>query len=172
MKFPEKVQIFAVTIFYWYTLWSYYGVIISMLFRLILFCIILFHIPYAFAADINDQDINLRNEPSYNTLSEISLLQQFIYSVDGGFIDTSSVGLSGAEQLMFTIAFEIKNIIIWIAIIFLLVSVIRLLFVGDKDATTKWKNTILYTTLGIIFLQSVFAIWYVFQFGALETVNA
>ena len=59
-----------------------------------------------------------------------------------------------------TIAFQIKNIVIVLALIFLAVSVIRLLFTAsDEEAAKKWRKSIIWVTVGIFVMQMAFSIW-------------
>ncbi len=58
------------------------------------------------------------------------------------------------------IAFQIKNVIIFIAVIFLIIGVLTLLF-SDLDATAakKWRNNIIWVSVGIIIMQLAFSAW-------------
>jgi len=58
------------------------------------------------------------------------------------------------------IAFQIKNFFIIIAVIFLMIGVIRLLFsnAGEEDLA-KWRNNIIWVSVGIFLMQIAFSIW-------------
>jgi uncharacterized membrane protein len=65
---------------------------------------------------------------------------------------------------MFTIAKSMKNIAILLAVFYLVFSVYRLLFSGAADDDIKkWKLSIVWTTIGIIVMQS--------SFSFVETLN-
>lgn len=121
-------------------------------------------------ASINDQEINLRDIPTQNTIAENNLLLRFVNGIPD-LIPISYTGTQGMWVMIFRIAYEIKNIALWIAVIFLLISVLELL-ISEKDGVKKWKDRILYTSLGIVFLQSVFAIWSAFLMADNETIGS
>jgi len=55
---------------------------------------------------------------------------------------------------MITIARDLKNLFISIAVVYLFIMVIRMLFSdGSDEDVKKWKTGILYTSLGIIVMQ-------------------
>lgn len=59
-----------------------------------------------------------------------------------------------------TIAYWIKNFFIIVAVIFLIVGVIRLLISDNTDEDVKkWKQNIIWTSLGIFFLQIAYTFW-------------
>jgi hypothetical protein len=59
-----------------------------------------------------------------------------------------------------TIAFQIKNFFIAIAVIFLIVGVIRLLFSSnDEEETKKWRKSIIWVSVGIFVMQIAFSVW-------------
>ena len=144
--------------------------------QIFLVCVAIFSslLPWVIHAQINDLDLNLRNTTSIGVIPENSILSEFINSVDRTvyIMPSGSTGEESLWQILFLIAREIKNIAIWIAIILLLISVIQLIFRGTKDDMKRWGNGVIYTSIGIIFLQSVFAIWSVFLFDTAETVDS
>lgn len=76
------------------------------------------------------------------------------------FIVSDSTGKEAIDSIFFNIAFNIKNIFLVIAVIFLIIGVINLFLEKWNDsAVTKWKHNIIYTTVGIMFLQISFLIW-------------
>jgi hypothetical protein len=55
------------------------------------------------------------------------------------------------------VARDIKNIFIFIAIIYLVLSVLRMLLsAGSDEDVKKWRTTIIWTTIGIVVMQSAF----------------
>ncbi|PID84380.1 hypothetical protein CSB09_01035 [Candidatus Gracilibacteria bacterium] len=70
---------------------------------------------------------------------------------------------------MVYIAFQIKNFFIAIAIIFLIIGVLTLLFSEmDANAAKKWKNNIIWVSLGIIIMQIAFGAWNTLLIGSSE----
>jgi hypothetical protein len=60
---------------------------------------------------------------------------------------------------MMRIARDLKNVIMLIAIIYLVISVFRILVSGgSEEDVKKWKATIIWTTLGIVVMQSAFSV--------------
>lgn len=73
--------------------------------------------------------------------------------------DTTNSG-DQVRGLFEVIAFNIKNAVILIAVIFLIVGVIKLLFSDASDDDLKtWKNNIFYSAIGIFFMQISYSIW-------------
>lgn len=61
---------------------------------------------------------------------------------------------------MVYIAFQIKNFFIAIAVIFLIVGVLTLLFSEmDTSAAKKWRNNIIWVSVGIVVMQIAFGAW-------------
>lgn len=61
---------------------------------------------------------------------------------------------------MVVIAFWVKNFFIAIAVIFLIIGVLTLFFSEmDANAAKKWRNNIIWTTIGIIIMQMAYSVW-------------
>lgn len=58
-----------------------------------------------------------------------------------------------------------KNFFIAIAVVFLFVGAMKLLFAaGDEEKVKKWKNNIIWVSIGIFFMQISYSIWYTLAF--------
>ncbi len=58
------------------------------------------------------------------------------------------------------IAFQIKNVIIILAVIFLVIAVIKLLFSPNSEENVKkWRNSIIWVSIGIFVMQIAFSAW-------------
>ena len=59
-----------------------------------------------------------------------------------------------------TIAFQIKNAFIALAVIFLIIGILKLLFspASDED-TKKWRQNIIWVSVGIFVMQIAFSVW-------------
>ena len=62
---------------------------------------------------------------------------------------------------MFTVvAFNLKNIVIVLALIFLAVGIIKLLFSSnDEEHVKKWRSNIIWVTVGIFVMQISYSVW-------------
>ena len=78
----------------------------------------------------------------------------------GGFFFWGDVtGESGAKYLMITIARDLKNVVILLAIVYLFIMVIKLIFSnGTEDDVKKWRWGIISATLGIIVMQIAYVL--------------
>jgi len=95
--------------------------------------------------------------------------EAFIGSVEGsmgaGFGNTfkyfraGNTGEKGAYALLINIARDLKNVAMLIAVVYLVISVLRILLSsGGEEDIKKWKNTVLYTTGAIILMQSAYSV--------------
>lgn len=58
------------------------------------------------------------------------------------------------------IAFQIKNLFIAIAIIFLIIGILKLLFSSASDEDVKkWRSNIIWVSVGIFLMQIAFSVW-------------
>jgi uncharacterized membrane protein YqaE (UPF0057 family) len=59
-----------------------------------------------------------------------------------------------------TVAMNIKNIFIAVAVIFLIIGVMKLLFSpGTDEDVKKWKANIIWVSVGVMVMQMSFSIW-------------
>jgi hypothetical protein len=78
---------------------------------------------------------------------------------DSSFFWGSEVWEKWSSLLLINIAKDIKNMAIAVAIIYLIILVLRLLFSPwTDDDIKKWKTWIMWTTIGIILMQTAFVI--------------
>ena len=57
-------------------------------------------------------------------------------------------------------AFQIKNFFIGVAILFLIVGILKLLFSSsDEENVKKWRSNIIWTSVGIFVMQIAFSVW-------------
>lgn len=81
-------------------------------------------------------------------------------SYAGYFIQPTENTKDGVNAVFVNIAYGIKTFAIFIAIIFLIIGVIRLLFSDASDEDVKkWKNNIFWVAIGVFFLQISYSIW-------------
>ncbi len=106
-------------------------------------------------------DINLRNPNIGDTgVGPDSQLEAFVWPVKDFFFTPEVTGGSGILAAFTSIAFQVKNFFIAIAILFLILAIIKLLFSpGDDEAVKKWKSNIIWVSVGIFVMQSAFSFW-------------
>lgn len=75
----------------------------------------------------------------------------------GLFFDSPTTGEQGARNLLVQIAYDLKNLFIFVAGIYFMILVIRLFFTdADENSVKEWRRGILYTSTGIILMQSAY----------------
>lgn len=103
-------------------------------------------------ADITDiikvssssSELDARATPKAGTTGRNGYLDEFASPFSGYFFRASNTGERGAYNSVIAIARDAKNLFIAIAVIYLIISVLRLLFSkGGEDDAKKWKSSIL-----------------------------
>lgn len=112
-----------------------------------------------------DAELNVRNMNHFSTTGkENTDLNTFATDsrISDFFFSPGTSG-DGIINTFIMIAFGIKNFFLAIAVIFLVIGVLKLLFSGGGDEDVKkWKNNIIWVSVGIIFMQMAFSIWQTF----------
>jgi Type IV secretion system pilin len=107
--------------------------------------------------DINIRDISVGSSSNTNTLLEAFKGGQWISNF---FYTSGSTGKDGLMEAFTVIAFQIKNVVIILAVIFLVIAVIKLLFSPNSDEDMKkWRNSIIWVSVGIFVMQIAFSAW-------------
>lgn len=92
-----------------------------------------------------------------------AVLETFIWSISSAFFSPWSGCNDGITNIFIAIAFNIKNFFIFIAVIFLIVGVMKLLFSSNSEEDVKkWRSNIIWVSAGIILMQFAFGIWNAF----------
>lgn len=105
-------------------------------------------------------DINVREVTIGSTNNANTLLEQFKWPISSFFFAPGASWSAGVLGTFTTIAFQIKNFFIAIAVLFLIIWVIRLLFsASDEENVKKWKSNIIWTSVGIFVMQIAFSVW-------------
>lgn len=69
-------------------------------------------------------------------------------------------GENGILNAFTVIAFQIKNVMIVLAVIFLMISVLKLLYSSNSEEDAKkWRTSLIWVTVGIFVLQISFSVW-------------
>lgn len=122
-------------------------------------------LPVASAIELSDvikvssssSELDARATPKSGTTGRNGYLDEFASPFSGYFFTASNTGERGAYNGIIAIARDVKNLFMAIAVIYLVISVLRLLFSkGGEDDAKKWKSSILGTTIGIVVMQSAF----------------
>lgn len=73
-------------------------------------------------------------------------------------------GTEGAMSIFVLIAFSLKNFFIIVAVIFLIIGVLKLFFSeGSEEDVVKWRQSIIWTSIGIFVMQIAFSAWGTFM---------
>lgn len=76
------------------------------------------------------------------------------------FFISPSLSGDAIENTFIAIAWGIKNFFIAIAVIFLIIGVMKLLFSsGDEEAAKKWRRNIIWVSVGIFVMQIGYSVW-------------
>ena len=133
-----------------------------MIIRIILVLICLFtSLEIVSAAIPPAKDVNLRITTIGHSGADNTVLNSFIVPIQSFFFSAwDDYGQDGIIGAFTTIAFQIKNFFIAIAVIFLIIGVIKLLFSSsDEENVKKWKANIIWTSVGIFVMQIAFSVW-------------
>ncbi|MBC7503629.1 hypothetical protein H7169_01545 [Candidatus Gracilibacteria bacterium] len=105
-------------------------------------------------------DINVRETNLGTTGSPTTLLDEFSSPIREFFFTPGAAGGEGVIGIFTTIAFQIKNFFIAIAVVFLIIGVINLLFsANDEESIKKWRSNIIWVSVGIFIMQIAFSVW-------------
>ena len=107
----------------------------------------------------SNQSLDIRGDKKSGTSKgEVSgNLENFAGSTGVGFFAGGQTGEKGAYNLMLNIAKSAKDLFMLIAVVFLVIGVLKIIFgKGGEDDVKKWKSSILWTSLGIVVMQIAF----------------
>lgn len=113
------------------------------------------------AAESLDDNPNIRDVSIWGSTQENELLTDFYSPISEFFYTPSgSTGKDGLLEAFTVIAFNIKNIIIVLAVIFLILAVVKLIFSpNDEESVKKWRSSIIWVSVGIFVMQFAFSVW-------------
>ncbi len=112
---------------------------------------------FAVATDINIRDttgvtVNANPNPIIEAFAQNGWIYEFFYGV---ILWNDTI-----PNTFVNIAWGIKNFFIIVAVIFLFIGIIKLLFrSGEEDDLKKWRNNIIYVSVGIFVMQIGFSVW-------------
>lgn len=130
--------------------------------RILLFLIIsVLWVGYASAdSSISNSNINVRLNPIKASGQKNQDLDSFIGPITNFFFKNGIEGSDWVINSFVLIAYNIKNFFIAIAVIFLIYAILRLLYSSnDEEDLQKWRNNILWTTIGIFLMQISWSTW-------------
>ena len=118
--------------------------------RIFLFICLFFFSSFfgVFAAENSlEQDINIRDITIGENGQTNSVLEEFTSPIESFFFTPDTGGGQGIIDVFTSVAFQIKNFFIAIAVIFLIIGVLKLLFSSnDEEAVKSWKSNITYSS--------------------------
>jgi len=106
---------------------------------------------------VSADDLNLRDDPKGGAGERNERLSDFGSMFSNWFFQGAKTGEEGMQSLLFRIAQDIKNVFILIAVIYLIVTSIKLIFSSGKEEEMKTAiQSILWTVIGIMVMQSAY----------------
>lgn len=107
-------------------------------------------------------DVNVR-DTSQVTISgnpENDKLGSFVGPIVNFFYSPVASGDATIPNIFLGITGAIKNFFITVAAIFLIIGVLKLLFSGgDEESQKKWKNNIIWVSVGVFVMQISYSLW-------------
>ena len=125
----------------------------------------------ASAAVDTSWDVNLRKQVIGTSGTENQALKTFS-SQNGisSFFFTPTLQWDSVTNTFISIAFAIKNFFIAVAVLFLIIGVLKLLFSwGDEEVVKKWRRNIIWVSVGIFVMQIATSIWNLLYFVAWDS---
>lgn len=112
-----------------------------------------------YAEDLKDV-INVRDVRIESTNNTNAKLTEFIWPISEFFFTAPTGGWDWLNLAFINIAFQIKNFFVGIAVLFLIIGVLKLLFspAWDEDVK-KWKSNIIWVSVGVFIMQIAFSVW-------------
>lgn len=112
-----------------------------------------------FAANPTTEELNLKTPTIKTQWGESDALATFIGPVSELFFMPKLRDESVINTFL-SIAFALKNFFIAIAVIFLIIGVLKLLFSWwDEEDIKKWRRNIIWTSIGIVVMQIATSVW-------------
>ncbi len=109
---------------------------------------------------LNEKDLNVRNINVGSSGNSNTVLENFISPIRDFFFSPCTDASGCISNALVQIAFQIKNFFVGVAVIFLIIAIIKLLFSSaDEEHVKKWRNNIVWVTVGIFFMQIAFSVW-------------
>jgi len=150
--------------------------IIKIVLILIIWLFSFSEINYVSAASETDRLIDSTNKESWTVKND--LLEDFWNN--NGFIKTSWVWQESIYWSMVNIAKDLKNLFFWLATLFFIIIVFKLLFAEKADdELSKFKKGIIWITLWLIVMQLAFVyvevlynkeVWEVLAFSLINSI--
>lgn len=114
-------------------------------------------LTFAISTDANLRDtstitVDATINSDLKTFGENGWIAQFFIDpvLGGDTVENSFVSVAGA----------LKNFFILIAVLFLIIGIIKLLFrSGEEEDMKKWRHNIIYVSVGIFVMQIGYSVW-------------
>lgn len=127
-----------------------------------LFCFFIWN-SIIYSADIVTDDINIRETSigwSSRTNEKLDEFVSGFWVGDYFFVPSWQTWKDGILEAFTTVAFQLKNFMIVIAVVFLAIAIIKLLFSSnDEESVKKWRSSIIWVSVWIFVMQMTFSIW-------------
>jgi hypothetical protein len=105
-------------------------------------------------AEPTTRDLNVNFDAKNGVTNRNDYVDNFGSSYGSYFFGGDLTGEKGAKYLMITIARDLKNIATLLAVVFLFILVLKIIFSsGSEEDVKKWKHGIIFTSIGIVVMQ-------------------
>jgi hypothetical protein len=125
------------------------------------FLLLILSLLFIFAEPLYAVDINVRDTTTIGTsgVGTNGNLATFIGPIMN-FFYTPIVTGDSVTNTFISIAWGIKDFVLIIAALFLTIWVLKLLFSwGDEESVKKWKNNIIWVSVGVFVMQIAYSVW-------------
>ncbi|NDK19594.1 hypothetical protein GW819_02020 [Candidatus Gracilibacteria bacterium] len=112
-------------------------------------------------AEVTTRDLDLKGDARGGSTSREQQvdMDNFKSSFGSYFFGGDITGESGAKYLLITIARDLKNVITLLAIVFLFIMAIKIIFShGSEEDIKKWRHGIISASIGIVVMQVAYVL--------------
>jgi cytochrome bd-type quinol oxidase subunit 2 len=104
------------------------------------------------------RELDLQDSPATST-NKTNYVDDLVSGFGDYFVTSSRTGAYGGRDLMLRIGRDVKNLFIFITIIYLIIGVYMMLTSsGDEEALKKWRNQIIWSSIAIVVMQSAYSV--------------
>ncbi len=104
------------------------------------------------------RELDLQDSPASSS-NKSNYIDDFVSDFGDYFVTSSRTGAYGTRDLMLRIARDVKNLFIFITIIYLIIGVYMMVSSdGKEEDLKKWRTQIIWSSIAIVIMQSAYSI--------------